>query len=62
MKGNHKNKPVAKDYANLMDYVIAWEIWAQTQEKELREKLKHPPYIENLYDVRQFIKEILGES
>lgn len=60
MKGSHKNRPDYREEYYSRSYrerVVAWQHWAETQKKELREMLESVEWVGD--DV--LIKEILGE-
>lgn len=78
MKGSHKNRPLpiielTQPYASsinvdrLMEKIREWEIWADTQKKEIQEYMdgipnRRLPLGKNawLQEWEQMIKEILG--
>jgi len=65
LKGSHKNKPTRKQFPEDIDYIFAWECWAETQEAELRKKLNQlvKERGSSSYGTQRIalLKEILGE-
>lgn len=63
MKANHKNRPIEVVECTLLEAlkkIIEWQIWAETQERELRERLLSL----NKSDPRYYFieEELLGEE
>jgi len=61
MKFNLKNRPKAKDYPSLYEYLEARRKHDEGFEAELREKLNKEKHLWDAFYCEGLIKEILGE-